>query len=120
MVSKVHGLAAITKRGGLLKEESCLGMRNMVSMTRICLSVSWHALWGVVVARKAVAVVGKGRLEYLSMRPNNIFQSIQSLLQFSTIAGSQARLFALLVFTNGAIASTPTARGLATITFHLE
>jgi len=73
-----------------------------------------------MVAGKARAVVRERRFQYLSMRPENIFQSIQPLLQFSTIPGSQTRLLTFFVLADGAIAAAPATGRLATITFDLE
>jgi hypothetical protein len=54
------------------------------------------------------------------MGPQNVFQSVQSLLQFTAIASSQSGFLSLLVFANGAISGTPTTRWLTTIAFDLN
>ena len=73
-----------------------------------------------MVAGKAGAIVRERGFQYLSVRPKDIFQSIQSLLQFSSIAGSQTRLLTFFVLADGAIAAAPATGRLATITFDLE
>jgi hypothetical protein len=95
-------------------------MWNMVSMSRICCSIPWNALRGLMVAGKAVAVICKGGFEYLSMRAKYVLQPVQSLLQFSTIPSSQTGLLPLFILADGAIAGAPTTGRLASITFHLE
>ena len=95
-------------------------MRDMVSMSRVCWPIAWNALRGLMVAGKAGAIVRERGFQYLSVRPKDIFQSIQSLLQFSSIAGSQTRLLTFFVLADGPIATAPATGRLATITFDLD
>jgi hypothetical protein len=57
-VGEIHRLASI-ECGWLLEEESSLRMRHMISMAMALRSKALDTLRGVVIAWKAVAVVGK-------------------------------------------------------------
>jgi hypothetical protein len=57
-VGEIHRLASI-ECGWLLEEESSLRMRHMISMAMALRSKTLDTLRGVVIAWKAVAVVGK-------------------------------------------------------------
>jgi hypothetical protein len=73
----------------------------------------------VVAAAAAAAATTDGRLQYLGMRSQNLLKLVETLLQLSPVAGSEAGLPALLVLARSTIAGAPTARRLASITFHL-
>lgn len=71
-------------------------------------------LWAGLVLRS------QGRVYDFRMGSQYLLELVESLLQLTPIAGTEAWLFAFLVLTLSAIATAPAARGLATIALHLN
>ena len=82
-------------------------------------SEAWYTLRRFMVARHVVAIAGEALFQDPGVRPEYIFQPVQPLLQLTAISSSQARFLSLLILTDGPIASTPPARRLTSVAFHL-